>query len=151
MTNRDQERDGFTISTDPARLDLDVIHAFLIHSYWAEGIPRGVVTRGIEHSLNFGLYAPDGAQIGFARAITDRATFAYLGDVFVLEKWRGRGLGLWLVECVLAHPDLQGLRRWMLVTRDAHGIYERFGFETIEDARRLMARLDPDVYKRQSP
>ncbi len=122
------QRPPYTISTDPARLDLDVVHGWLAReSYWAAGIARDVVARSIAHSLPFGLYAPDG-QVGFARVVTDRATFGYLADVFVLPAHRGRGLGVWLVETVLSHPELQGFRRWHLATRDAHGLYTRFGF-----------------------
>ncbi len=148
MTHQTWHRDGFSISTDRSRLDLAVIHGFLKGSYWAEGIPREVVERSLTHALVFGLYAPDAAQIGFARAITDRATFAYLGDVFVLVDWRRRGFGAWLVECVMGHPDLQGLRQWFLLTRDAHAFYARFGFEPVQDASRLMVRADPEVYRR---
>ncbi len=119
---------GYEISTDPARLDVDYVHAFLTGSYWSPGIPRETVERAIAGSLNFGLYAPDGAPAGFARVVSDNATFAYLADVFVDPDHRGRGLGVWLVETVLAHPDLQGLRRWALATADAHELYARFGF-----------------------
>ena len=119
---------GYEISTDPARLDLDVIHGFLRTAYWSPGVPREVVERSLAHSLCFGLYAPDGRQAGFARAVTDRAVFAYLGDVFVLPEHRGHGLGVWLMQTVLEHPDLQGLRRISLATADAHGLYARFGF-----------------------
>jgi GNAT superfamily N-acetyltransferase len=121
-------RDTYVVSTDRSRLDLDVIHEFLREAYWSPGIPREVVERAVAHSLQFGLFAADGAQVGFARAITDRATYAYLADVFVLPAHRGRGLGTWLVGCVLSHPELQGLRRWGLATLDAHGLYARFGF-----------------------
>ena len=117
------------MSTDPARLDLGLIHAFLATSYWSPGIPRDVLERGIANSLPFGLYAPGGKQAGFARTITDYATYAYLADVFVEDQHRGRGLGKFLVSSVLAHPDLQGLRRWALATADGHGLYRRFGFE----------------------
>ena len=131
---------GYEISTDPARLDLDVIHRFLSEdAYWSPGVPRDVVERALANSLCFGLYAPDGAQAGFARAVTDRATFAYLADVFVLPAHRDRGLGVWLVETVLAHPDLQGLRRVELATVDAHGLYERFGFRPASYVERFMA------------
>jgi GNAT superfamily N-acetyltransferase len=129
------ERDGYVVSTDPGRLDLDVIHSFLRTAYWSPNVPREIVERSIEHSLVFGLYGPDGGQVGFARALTDRAAFAYLADVFVLEGHRGRGLGKWLVETVLSHPDLQGLRRILLGTEDAHGLYARFGFERPDSAR----------------
>src|SRR5277367_1313379 len=117
----------FAISTDRARLDLDVIHSFLTESYWAKGIPRETVARSIENSLCVGVYA-DGKQVGFARVISDFATYAYLGDVFILEEYRGRGLGKWLMECIMQHPKLQGLRRWTLLTRDAHRLYAGFGF-----------------------
>jgi GNAT superfamily N-acetyltransferase len=120
--------DGYVVSTDPGLLDLDVVHGFLRTAYWSTGIPRETVARALEYSMPFGLYAPDGAQCGFARVVSDRATFAYLGDVFVLHEHRGRGLGVWLVECVLAHPELQGLGKWHLATADAHALYERFGF-----------------------
>jgi GNAT superfamily N-acetyltransferase len=128
---------GYEISTDPARLDLDVIHGFLRETYWAKGTTRATVERSIANSIPFGLYAPDGAQAGFARVVTDRAVFAYLGDVFVLPEHRGRGLGVWLVETVLAHPDLQGLRRFHLATADAHGLYARFGFRPSDPARMM--------------
>lgn len=120
--------DGYVVSTDPARLDIDRIHRFLAGAYWSPGIPRAIVEGAIRNSLPFGLYAASGAQAGFARAITDRATYAYLADVYVEMPHRGRGLGRFLVACVLGHPDLQGLRRWALATSDAHGLYERFGF-----------------------
>jgi GNAT superfamily N-acetyltransferase len=132
-------RDGYTVSTDPARLDLDVIHGYLSRSYWASGRPREVIARSIEHSLCFGVYLAD-EQIGFARAITDRATFAYLADVFILEPYRGQGLGKWLVECILAHPELATVRTWLLMTYDAHSLYERFGFRALEQPERLMTR-----------
>jgi len=123
----DHERDGYTISTDPARLDLDVIHDFLTRSYWAAGIPRATVERSLRHSLCFGVYAGQ-EQVGFARVVTDLATFAYLADVFVVEGHRGRGLSKWLMECVTSHPDVKDVRRWHLVTRDAHGLYAQFRF-----------------------
>jgi GNAT superfamily N-acetyltransferase len=122
------ERDGFTVSTDPAQLSLDVIHSYLTRSYWAAGIPRDVVERSLRNSLCFGVYGPQGDQVGFARVVTDLATFGYVADVFVLAAYRGRGLSKWLMECVLDHPDLREMRRWHLVTRDAHGLYARFGF-----------------------
>jgi GNAT superfamily N-acetyltransferase len=120
--------DGYAITDDPGRIDVDAVHAELTRSYWSPGIPRDVVERAIAGSLPFGVLAPDGATAGFARAITDRATYAYLGDVYVAAEHRGRGLGKWLVATVLAHPQLQGLRRWALATADAHGLYARFGF-----------------------
>jgi ribosomal protein S18 acetylase RimI-like enzyme len=116
---------GYLVSTDPARLDVDRIHRFLSKTYWSPGIPRAVVARAIEHSLPFGLYTGSGEQAGFARAVTD---YAYVADVYVETSHRGRGLGRFLVACMLEHPELQGLRRWALATADAHGLYERHGF-----------------------
>lgn len=157
----DLARNGaFVISADPARLDLDVIHAYLVRSYWAAGIPREVVERSIRHSMCFGVYehaegdrarlgAPGaGRQVGFARVISDRATYAYLGDVFILEAYRGRGLSKWLVRTILDHPDLQGLRRFALLTRDAQTLYGRFGFANLDDPTRYMEIRNPDVYRR---
>jgi GNAT superfamily N-acetyltransferase len=133
----ESSREGFVISTDPARLDVHAVHAYLSRSYWAEGIPIEIVAKSIEGSLCFGLF--DGSrQIGLARVITDRATFAYLCDVYVLESHRGQGLGKWLMSAVRSHPDLQNLRRFVLVTRDAHGLYEQFGFTTLKDPTRYM-------------
>jgi GNAT superfamily N-acetyltransferase len=119
---------GYVVSTDPARLDVDRIHKFLSTAYWSTGIPLEVVRRSIANSLPFGLFAPSGEQAGFARVVTDRATYAYLGDVYVEPAHRGRGLGKFLVSCVIAHRELQGLRRWALATADAHGLYARHGF-----------------------
>jgi GNAT superfamily N-acetyltransferase len=144
------KRGESTISTDAARLDLNIIHEFLTTSYWAAGIPLDVVRRSIEHSLPFGVYHGD-RQIGFARVITDYATFAYLADVFVLENYRGQGLAKWLVEVIVAHPELKGLRRWMLATRDAHTLYSKVGFVVIKSPEGWMERRDPDVYARSSP
>jgi GNAT superfamily N-acetyltransferase len=142
-------RGPYTISTDVARLDIDAIHAYLTRSYWAEGIPRDLVARSIEGSLCFGLYGGSG-QIGFARVITDRATFAYLCDVYVLEEHRGAGLGKWLMEAVVSHPALQGLRRFVLATRDAHGLYAKFGFKPLADPGRSMEIRRPGMYRRTS-
>ena len=142
-------RDGFTITTDPRRIDRAAAHAFLTESYWAGGVPREIVDRSIDGSLAFALIDESAdRQIGFARAITDRATFAYLADVYVLDEYRGRGLGKWLMETVMAHPDLQGLRRWMLVTRDAHGLYEKSGFTALEKPERIMEIVRPDIYRK---
>jgi GNAT superfamily N-acetyltransferase len=143
-----RRRGDFLISTDRALLDVAAAYDFLArHSYWAAGIPLDVLQRAIAGSLCFGLF-DGGRQVGFARAVTDGATFAYLGDVYVLESHRGRGLSKWLMEGVLAHPALQGLRRVVLVTRDAHGLYDRFGFTPLADPRRYMEIWDPDVYKK---
>ncbi len=137
-------RDPFTISTDPARLDFDVIHGYLQRAYWSPGVPREVVEKAARHSLCFGVYEGDG-QIGYARVISDYAVFAYLADVFILERYRGQGLGKWLVACVLAHPDLQNLRKWMLATRDAHGLYAQYGFRPLPTPAMIMERRSPDA------
>ncbi len=134
-------RGEYSISTDPQRLDLEVIHGFLTNeSYWALGRSMETIQKSIEHSLAFGVYHAE-QQVGFCRVITDYATFAWLADVFVLEPYRGRGLAVWLVETVLAPPELQGLKRWVLATRDAHGLYARYGFEPLADRQRWMTRL----------
>jgi ribosomal protein S18 acetylase RimI-like enzyme len=184
MFEAEQHRQGeFLISTDPARLDVNVIHGFLTNSYWAKGIPREVVVRSVKHSLCFGIYdeigkksplkpktglngapiceseespplatsarsgAPVQAQVGFARVVSDYATVAYLGDVFVLESHRGRGLGKWMMECIMQHPALQGLRRWILLTRDAHGLYSQFGFTPVKSPDRYMELHEPGIYE----
>lgn len=142
-------RDGYTISSDPARLDVDAIHAFLsTASHWAKGIPRDVVVKSIAHSIVVGLYAPDGAQVGFARVVSDHATFAYLCDVYVLPAHQSRGLGAWIVETVLALPELQGIRRWTLATKTAHGLYEKFGFRVPKWHNAYMDIVDPEIYLR---
>ena len=137
---------SFTISTDPARLDLDVIHGYLYHCYWSPGIPRELVAKAIEHSLCFGLYQVDTIsghqQIGFSRVVTDYASFAYLADVFVLADYRRQGLGVWLVESILAHPALQDLRSFSLATRDAQELYRRFGFTEVDSAHYMIKRYD---------
>ena len=138
-------RGEYTITTDPARVDLAVVHGFLTTCYWAKGIPLELVRRSIEHSLAFSVYDGD-RQVGFARVITDYATFAYLGDVFVLESHRGRGLSKWLMEVVVAHPQLQGFRRWVLLTRDAHALYRKVGFGDLASPGRYLERHVPDVY-----
>jgi GNAT superfamily N-acetyltransferase len=131
---------AYEISSDPARLDIDLIHRFLSEeSYWAKGRDRAIVERSIANSIPFGLYL-DGRQVGFARVVTDRATFAWLADVFVLPEHRGRGIGKRLVETVLTHPELQGMKRWLLGTADAHELYRRFGLEEIPANSPLMAR-----------
>lgn len=143
----EQRRGEFLLSTDPARLDLDVIHGFLTNCYWAKGIPREVVARSIENSLCFGIYDGSEAQIGFARVVSDFATVAYLGDVFLLESHRGRGLSKWMMECIMAHPALQHLRRWILLTRDAHGLYQQSGFTPVAAPERYMELHRPNVYE----
>lgn len=147
--------DEYFVSTDPAFLDVTAIHAYLARSYWAEGIPFTVVERSLAHSLCFGLYhrrpgvsKPD--QVGLARVVTDRATYAYLCDVYVLEDHRAKGLSTLLMREVMQHPELQGLRRFGLFTRDAHGLYARFGFTPLPSPERAMERIDRDVYKRMT-
>jgi len=135
----------FEISCDPVRIDLALVHRFLASSYWARGIPLETVRRSLQHSLCFGIYHHR-EQVGFARVITDRSTFAYLADVFVLEAYRGQGLSKWLMQCILAHPELQNLRRWSLLTRDAHGLYRQFGFTELAAPERWMERHDAEVY-----
>jgi GNAT superfamily N-acetyltransferase len=133
----------YDISTDPGRLQLDAIHAYLTRSYWSPGIPKDVVARGIAHSMCFGLYQGE-SQVGFARVITDKASFAYLADVYVLEAHRGQGLSKRLVGEILAHPELQGLRRFLLATADAHGLYAQFGFNALGRPQNMMElRLAP--------
>jgi len=141
-------RGEFLISTEPARLDLNVIYGFLTNCYWAKGIPREIVARSIEHSLCFGVYDGSGAQVGFARVVSDFATVAYLGDVFILESHSGRGLSKWLMECMMRHSALQNLRRWILLTRDAHGLYAQFGFAPVSSPERYMELHRPDVYEK---
>ena len=154
-------RGEFVVSTDRERLSLDVVHSFLTNCYWAKGISREVVARSIEHSLCFGIYDESGdvipclakdarhgaPQVGFARVVSDFATVAYLGDVFVVESRRGRGLSKWLMKCVVGHPALQNLRRWILLTRDAHGLYSRFGFTKVAAPERYMELHRPEVYE----
>lgn len=142
-------KDEWLISTNPFLLQVDMIHSYLSkESYWAQHIPREVVERSVNNSLCFGLYHLE-KQIGFARVVTDKATFAYLADVFILEEQRRKGLSKWLMEVIQAHPDLQGLRRWMLGTRDAHSLYEQFGWTVLdEDTRkRFMQRHNKNAYQ----
>ena len=140
-------RDGYEVSDDAARLDREAVHRFIsTQSYWALGVPRTTLDRAIDHSLCLGLYRGT-AQAGFARVVTDRATFAYLCDVYVEPAHRDHGLGTWLIECVVAHPDLQGLRRFCLMTRDAHSLYAKYGFKPMPDPARFMERHDQNVYR----
>ena len=141
------KRNGYTINTDPSRLDINTIHAYLANeSYWASGISINIIEKSVENSLCFGVYE-QGKQIGFARVVSDRTTFAWLCDVFILKPYRGRGLGKWLVDCVLSHPELQNLRSWMLATQDAQGLYSQFGFKTLENPESVMRRRNTDVYQ----
>jgi GNAT superfamily N-acetyltransferase len=141
--------DGYRITTDRRDLDVRAIHDFLTQSYWSPGVPIGVVERAIANSLCFGVFNGRD-QVGFARVITDKATFAYLADVYVLEAHRRRGLSKWLLAVIRAHADLQGLRRFMLATRDAHGLYARFGFTSLANPSRVMEVLDAEVYRARS-
>ena len=136
----------YEITAEKPRLDVAAIHAYLAQSYWSPGVPRAVVERAIENSLCFGVFH-HGKQVGFARAVTDKATFAYLADVFILEPHRGKGLSKRLMKFVFAHPDLQGLRRFMLATKDAHGLYEQFGFTALANPARFMELHRPDAYQ----
>ena len=140
----------YDISTDPSRLQLAAIHAYLTRSYWSPGVPEDVVARAIAHSLCFGIYLGD-AQVGFARVVTDKASFAYLSDVYVLEEHRRQGLSKRLVEAIQAHPDLQGLRRFMLATRDAHGLYAQFGFTPVARPQSMMELRRSPPWLREAP
>ena len=141
----ERRRGDLLLSTDRARLDVDLIHRVLAATYWASGIPRDVVVRAIAGSIAFGLYE-SGQQVGFARVITDMATYAYLADVFIVEECRGRGLGDWLVESIRLHPQLQGLRRFALITRDAGPLYARHGFIAPTEPSGYMEIVDREVY-----
>lgn len=151
MSNIYESSNGdYCISTDINKLNIDAIHQYLsLESYWAAGISKAVVEKSILNSLCFGVYF-NNSQVGFARLITDKATFAYLGDVFIFSNHRGKGLGKWLVQTIHAHPELQNLRRWWLGTKDAHGLYEQFGWTRITEdlAKRFMQKHNPDVYKK---
>jgi GNAT superfamily N-acetyltransferase len=145
MVDSAGQRRGYRLSTDSASMDVDAVHAYLSRSYWAKEIPRELVAKSVRESLCFGIFQGD-AQVGFARVITDRATFAYLCDVYVLEDHRGHDLGKRLMEAIIAHPDLQGLRRIVLATRDAHGLYEKFGFTPLRKPEIFMEIHWPDRY-----
>jgi GNAT superfamily N-acetyltransferase len=138
---------SFTLSFDPEALDLDVIHGFLTESYWSPGIPRDTVARAVAGSLCVGAYDA-GRQVGFARLVTDRATFAWLADVFVLPEARGQGIARAMVQALMDHPEMQGLRRWLLATLDAHGVYAALGWTPLAHGERFLERHDPDVYRR---
>ena len=141
--------DEYEISTEAARLDLDVIYNFLaVESYWSPGIPRSVVERAVQNSLCFGIYH-GGAQVGFGRVVTDKATFALLADLFILEPHRGKGLSKWLMRCIIGHEELQGLRRLLLLTSDAHELYRKFGFTELGNPWRFMEVLRQDIYQQK--
>ncbi len=137
---------SYFISSDKRLLDIPLIHRELANSYWAKGIPLDVVEKSIEHSLCFGVYTASNEQVGFARMITDRATFAYLSDVFVVEKAKGEGLGKQLIKAIDEHPELHGLRRIMLATSDAHGLYRQFGYQEVSNPQILMQKWNPAIY-----
>ena len=140
---------GFHISTNIRDMDVDAVYSFISNSYWSENIPRETFTRAVENSLCFAILDKQNVQIGFARAVTDRATFAYLADIYVLEAYRGRGLSKWLMKTIMAHPDLQELRRISLATRDAHGLYEQYGFTPLSQPEMLMEVWNPEIYQQQ--
>ena len=140
-------KEDYYISTDKEKMDIDFIHSFLTRSYWAEGITKEIIARSIAGSLCFGVFDNKGKQVGFARMITDEATFAYLADVFIDESYRGNGLSKWLMEVIMSYPGLQGLRRMLLATRDAHGLYAQFGFTQLTYTDRWMQIHNPEVYK----
>jgi GNAT superfamily N-acetyltransferase len=139
-------RGEYTVTTDRHQLNIRAIHAYLTHSYWSPGVPIAVIERAVANSLCLGMHHAE-AQMGFARVITDKSTFAYLADVYILEPHRGKGLSKWLLQVIREHEDLQGLRRFMLATRDAHDLYRQFGFTELSDPSKLMEILDPDVYQ----
>jgi len=141
-------KDDFLISTDKGKINIAFVHNFLSQSYWAEGIPQSIVERSVEGSICFALLHQE-KQVGFARVITDEATFAYLADVFLDENYRGKGLSRWLMECILSHPKLQGLRRFLLATRDAHGLYKKMGFEKLPSLEPWMQIHKPNIYKKK--
>jgi GNAT superfamily N-acetyltransferase len=142
---REWSRNEYTVSTDDALLDIGIIHDFIANqSYWGQGRKIETVQRALDNSLNFGLYT-NGQQIGFARVVTDFATFAWVADVFILEEHRGKGLSKWLMDIILAHPELQQFRRWVLATKDAHELYRKFGFNELKRPERWMERPDPNM------
>jgi GNAT superfamily N-acetyltransferase len=141
---------AYTISDDPARLDVRAMHAYLRSAYWCEQVPLEVLERAVQGSLCIGAYDVQGAQVGLVRFISDYATFCYVCDVYVLEEHRGQGLSKAMLALGMEHPKLQGLRRWSLVTADAHGLYKKFGFAAPLRPERYMERMDPEIYKRQA-
>jgi GNAT superfamily N-acetyltransferase len=143
--DREWRRGEYLISTDNQRLDLTVIHDFISNeSYWGKGRRLETVRRSLAHSLNFGVFKND-QQVGFARVVTDFATFAWVADVFILEEHRGQGLAKWLMQSILSHEELRGFRRWVLATRDAHKLYRTFGFRDLKRPERWMERPDPQM------
>ena len=142
----EEKKDSYLISTDKSKLDSNLIHNFLCNkSYWAKGIPYNTVKTSIEYSECFGIYH-SGKQVGFARVITDKSTFGYIGDVFIADDHRGKGLSKWIMECIMKHPELQGFRRWVILTRDAHELYKKFGFTPVKKPQNFMENHEPEVY-----
>jgi GNAT superfamily N-acetyltransferase len=145
----ESEKEGFLISTEREKIDVEFVHQYLSgKSYWASHIPLETVQKSIAGSLCFGIYEGK-SQVGFARVITDQATYGYLADVFITNDYRGRGLGTWLIESIMSHPALQGFRTWQLATRDAHGLYAKFGFRPLEDPGLIMSIRDPEIYTKR--
>lgn len=146
----EETKNNFIISNDKAKLDIDAIHQYIGgESYWAQGIPFDVLKKAIDNSMCFGVY-DNNKQIGFARMITDYSTFAYLADVYILESYRGKGLSKWLMEFIMNHPDMKGLRRYMLATKDAHGLYLQYGFKPVANPENIMEIRNPDIYKKEN-
>jgi GNAT superfamily N-acetyltransferase len=141
------EKGNFFVSTDKNLLDFDVIHGYLKRSYWSENIPLEIVKNAAKHSITFGIYTYENAQVGYCRVVSDQSTFAYLCDVFVLEEYRGLGLSKFLMECIMGLPEFQNLRGWFLATNDAHGLYRQFGFDAPKFPEKLMQISKPDIYK----
>ncbi|PKN97175.1 MAG: GNAT family N-acetyltransferase [Chloroflexi bacterium HGW-Chloroflexi-5] len=138
----------FTITTDKSKMDLATIHRFLSEeSYWCKNVPVKRVKKAMDHSLNFGVFHGD-RQVGYARVISDFSSVAYLGDVFILKEFRGQGLSKWMMETIISHPELQGLRRWILLTADAHELYRKYGWTNIKNPEKWMEKHDPDAYKK---
>lgn len=138
---------GYRVSSFREEMDFDVIHSYISNTYWAEGIPKETFKKALDNSLCFGVFSSEGKQVGFARMITDQATFAYLADVFIDEAHRGKGLSKWLMQEVHDHPSLQGLRRILLATRDAHSLYQQFGYTSLSSPATFMQKWQPDIYK----
>lgn len=139
MNIQEYRKDNYEISTNKEKLDIFTIHQFLTNSYWSKGITADKVIKSIDNSLCFGAYEGK-KQIGFARVVTDYSLFGYLADVFIVEDYRGRGLSKWLIQCILDHPEIKNLKTWMLATKDAHGLYEKFGFNKLEEPEKYMRR-----------
>ncbi len=139
------QRGDFWISDDKSDLDVDVIHGFLHGAYWCAGVSRGIVEKSLQNSLCLSVHDGD-SLVGFCRAVTDYASFAYLADVFIIENYRGQGLGKWLVHTIVTHPQLQGFRRWLLATKDAHGLYRSLGFAPLKNQELFMEKHRPDIY-----